>query len=110
MRVSLLPANKVQATSEEQMRDTRPINETPHSRMTQLTTVHIIARNCGGKYAAGREFPAVSITATGPKLLISLGSTNTDGVSEAVGAGIVGVDPLYPKHNFFYLWWRELLN
>jgi Tfp pilus tip-associated adhesin PilY1 len=54
--------------------------------------------------------PVTVITATGPKLLISLGSTNTDGVSEAVGAGIVGVDPLYPKHNFFYLWWRELLN
>ena len=22
---------------------------------------------------------------------------------------IIEIDPLYPKHNFFYLWWRELL-
>jgi type IV pilus assembly protein PilY1 len=54
--------------------------------------------------------PVTVITAAGQKLLISLGSTNPDAESKAVDAGIVGVDPLYPKHNFFYLWWRELLN
>jgi type IV pilus assembly protein PilY1 len=50
------------------------------------------------------------ITAAGQKILISLGSTNPDADSKAIGAGIVGVDPLFPKRNFFYLWWRELLN
>jgi type IV pilus assembly protein PilY1 len=54
--------------------------------------------------------PVTVITAAGQKLLISLGSTNPDATSQAVDAGIVGVDPLYPKHNFFYLWWRELLD
>jgi Tfp pilus tip-associated adhesin PilY1 len=54
--------------------------------------------------------PVTVITAAGQKLLISLGSTNPDAASKAIDAGIVGIDPLYPKHNFFYLWWRELLN
>jgi Tfp pilus tip-associated adhesin PilY1 len=52
----------------------------------------------------------VVITVTNQKLFLSLGSTNPDADSKAVGAGIVRVDPLYPKRNFFYLWWRELLN
>jgi hypothetical protein len=52
----------------------------------------------------------VVITVTNQKLFLSLGSTNPDADSKAVGAGIVRVDPLYPKRNFFYLWWREMLN
>jgi hypothetical protein len=44
------------------------------------------------------------------KLFISVGSTNPDPTSEALDAGVVTVDPLLPKNNFFYLWWRELLN
>jgi Tfp pilus tip-associated adhesin PilY1 len=52
----------------------------------------------------------VVITVANQKLLVSLGSTNPDADSKALGAGIVSVDPLYPTRNFFYLWWRELLN
>jgi type IV pilus assembly protein PilY1 len=44
------------------------------------------------------------------KLFISVGSTNPDLNSESFAAGVVGFDPLTPKKNFFYLWWRELLN
>ncbi|MGD9058167.1 MAG: PilC/PilY family type IV pilus protein, partial [Desulfobacterales bacterium] len=54
--------------------------------------------------------PVVVITSAGQKLFISLGSTNPDAASQSIGAGIIEVDPLYPPHNFFYLWWRELLN
>ncbi|MGD9313506.1 MAG: PilC/PilY family type IV pilus protein [Desulfobacterales bacterium] len=54
--------------------------------------------------------PVIVITGEGQKLFISLGSTNPDAASQAMEAGIIEVDPLYPKHNFFYLWWRELLN
>ena len=54
--------------------------------------------------------PVVVLTSEGQKLFISLGSTNPDAASNSIGAGIIAVDPLYPKHNFFYLWWRELLN
>jgi len=46
----------------------------------------------------------------GVKLFISIGSTNPDLNSETLEAGVVSVDPLTPKNNFFYLWWRELLN
>jgi hypothetical protein len=44
------------------------------------------------------------------KIFISVGSTNPDQNSESFAAGVVDVDPLTPKNNFFYLWWRELLN
>ena len=54
--------------------------------------------------------PVIVITSEGQKLFISLGSTIPDAASKGIGAGIIGVDPLYPKHNFFYLWWRELFN
>jgi type IV pilus assembly protein PilY1 len=54
--------------------------------------------------------PVVVLTSTNQNMFISLGSTNPDAASNSVGAGIIEVDPLYPKHNFFYLWWRELLN
>jgi len=46
----------------------------------------------------------------GVKLFISVGSTNPDPNSEAFDAGVVSVDPLAPENNFFYMWWRELLN
>jgi hypothetical protein len=46
----------------------------------------------------------------GAKLFISVGSTNPDATSEAFDAGVVTIDPLLPKNNFFYLWWKELLN
>jgi type IV pilus assembly protein PilY1 len=54
--------------------------------------------------------PVIVITGEGQKMFISLGSTNPDAASQAMAAGIIEVDPLYPAHNFFYLWWRELLN
>jgi len=54
--------------------------------------------------------PVIVITAEGTKIFISVGSTNPNPVSQSIGAGIIGVDPLYPKRNFFYLWWREILN
>lgn len=43
-------------------------------------------------------------------LLISVGSTNPDDESEDVAAGVLVIDPVVPKINFFYLWWRELFN
>jgi Tfp pilus tip-associated adhesin PilY1 len=46
----------------------------------------------------------------GVKLFISVGSTIPDPSSEAFNAGVVALDPLVPKVNFFYLWWREVLN
>ena len=54
--------------------------------------------------------PVTVITANGTKLFISVGSTNPNAASQSIGAGIITVDPLYPKRNFFYLWWRELFN
>ena len=46
----------------------------------------------------------------GAKLFISVGSTNPDENSEAFDAGVVAVDPLTPKINFFRMWWKELLT
>jgi Tfp pilus tip-associated adhesin PilY1 len=54
--------------------------------------------------------PVTVITEQGTKLFISVGSTNPNAASQSIGAGIIGIDPLYPKRNFFYLWWREILN
>jgi type IV pilus assembly protein PilY1 len=54
--------------------------------------------------------PVTVITADGTKLFISVGSTNPNAASQSVGAGIVAVDPLYPKRNFFYLWWLQNFN
>ncbi|MEJ2729951.1 MAG: PilC/PilY family type IV pilus protein [Deltaproteobacteria bacterium] len=54
--------------------------------------------------------PVTVISAEGTKLFISVGSTNVNAASQSVGAGIVGLDPLYPKRNFFYLWWRQIFN
>ena len=44
------------------------------------------------------------------KLLISVGSTNADSNSESFAAGVVTLNPLMPPRNFYYRWWRELLN
>jgi hypothetical protein len=44
------------------------------------------------------------------KLFISVGSTNPDAYSESFNAGVVIADPLTPKINFFYLWWREIIK
>jgi Tfp pilus tip-associated adhesin PilY1 len=54
--------------------------------------------------------PVTVITADATKLFISVGSTNPNASSQSVGAGIVALDPLYPKRNFFYLWWRQIFN
>ncbi len=52
--------------------------------------------------------PVTVITEKGTKLFISVGSTNPNSASQSIGAGIITVDPLYPKRNFFYLWWRQI--
>ena len=44
-----------------------------------------------------------------PKLLISVGSTMPDGVSQSEGAGIPDSD-LPPKRDFKYIWWKELFD
>jgi type IV pilus assembly protein PilY1 len=54
--------------------------------------------------------PVTVITAKSTKLFISVGSTNPNAASQSEGAGIVALDPLYPKRNFFYLWWRQIFN
>ena len=41
-----------------------------------------------------------------PRLLISVGSTKADGISEEHGAGTLTINPKLPTANFFYLWWR----
>ena len=48
------------------------------------------------------------ITSLGQKLFISIGSTLPVEGSDSIEAGILGIDPLAPEINFFYLWWREL--
>jgi len=52
--------------------------------------------------------PVTVITDTDQKLLISIGSTNPESSSCSIEAGIVGMNPLSPTINFFYLWWQEL--
>lgn len=54
--------------------------------------------------------PVMVIRDSGINLLISVGSTNPDDESEDVAAGVLVIDPVVPDVNFFYLWWRELLN
>jgi type IV pilus assembly protein PilY1 len=54
--------------------------------------------------------PVTVITADSMKLFISVGSTNPNATSKSVGAGIVALDPLYPKRNFFYLWWQQIFE
>jgi type IV pilus assembly protein PilY1 len=52
--------------------------------------------------------PVPVITSLGQKLFISLGSSLPLDGSDSIEAGILGIDPLAPAVNFFYLWWREL--
>ena len=52
--------------------------------------------------------PVPILTSNGQKLLISVGSTIPVAGSESVEAGILGIDPLAPDLNFYYMWWREL--
>jgi type IV pilus assembly protein PilY1 len=52
--------------------------------------------------------PVPVITSRGQKLLISVGSTIPIAGSESIEAGILGIDPLAPDLNFYYMWWREL--
>jgi len=41
-----------------------------------------------------------------PRIFISVGSTEADGISEEHGAGTLTINPKLPTANFFYLWWR----
>jgi Tfp pilus tip-associated adhesin PilY1 len=52
--------------------------------------------------------PVPIITSHGQKLLISVGSTIPVAGSDSFEAGILGIDPLAPEFNFYYLWWRQL--
>ena len=52
--------------------------------------------------------PVPIISADGQKLLVSVGSTLPVAGCESVEAGILGIDPLAPDLNFFYMWWREM--
>jgi type IV pilus assembly protein PilY1 len=52
--------------------------------------------------------PVPIITSHGQKLLVSVGSTIPVAGSDSVEAGIIGIDPLAPGLNFYYMWWREL--
>jgi len=52
--------------------------------------------------------PVPVITSKGQKLLVSVGSTLPVVGSESMEAGILGIDPLAPELNFYYIWWREL--
>jgi type IV pilus assembly protein PilY1 len=50
------------------------------------------------------------ITDSGIKLFISVGSTIPHPEADDFDAGVVTIDPLLPKRNFYYLWWRELID
>jgi Tfp pilus tip-associated adhesin PilY1 len=54
--------------------------------------------------------PVMVLTKSSQKLLISVGTTNPDPASQSIEAGIIRVDPLAPKRNFFYIWWRQLFS
>jgi type IV pilus assembly protein PilY1 len=54
--------------------------------------------------------PVPIITSTGQKLFISIGSSIPIAESQSIEAGILGIDPLAPENNFYYLWWREMLS
>jgi Tfp pilus tip-associated adhesin PilY1 len=51
--------------------------------------------------------PVPIITGSGQELLVSVGSTIPVAGSDSIEAGIVGIEPLAPDLNFYYLWWRE---
>jgi type IV pilus assembly protein PilY1 len=44
------------------------------------------------------------------RVLVSVGSTNPDPLSQSFAAGVVTISPLTPDVNFHYRWWRELIN
>ena len=44
------------------------------------------------------------------KILVSVGSTNPDALSQSFAAGVATIDPLAPSVNFNYKWWREIIN
>jgi len=52
--------------------------------------------------------PVPVLTSKGQKLLVSIGSTLPIAGSESIEAGILGIDPLAPDLNFYYIWWRTL--
>lgn len=52
--------------------------------------------------------PVPVLTSKGQKLLVSVGSALPVAGSESIEAGILGIDPLAPDLNFYYIWWREL--
>jgi len=52
--------------------------------------------------------PVPIITSHGQKLLVSVGSTIPVAGSDSIEAGIIGIDPLFPGLNFYYMWWREM--
>ena len=63
--------------------------------------------------AIGGGIPSKTVTVITDKLtkmLVSIGSTNPDAFSESFAAGVVTIDPLVPNRNFYYKWWRELIN
>jgi type IV pilus assembly protein PilY1 len=54
--------------------------------------------------------PVLVLTRGGQKLLVSVGTTKANLLSESIGAGVISVDPLAPTRNFFYIWWMELFS
>jgi type IV pilus assembly protein PilY1 len=54
--------------------------------------------------------PVMVIHKKDQDLLISVGTTNPDPTSESIEAGVIVVDPLAPKRNFFSIWWRQLFS
>ena len=54
--------------------------------------------------------PVMVLTSRGQNLLISVGTTSPDLSSQSIEAGIIRVDPLAPKRNFFHIWWRQLFS
>ena len=44
------------------------------------------------------------------KLLVSIGGGNPDEDIPSVDPGVLSIDPVAPDINFFYLWWKELIN
>jgi type IV pilus assembly protein PilY1 len=50
------------------------------------------------------------ITDNMAKILVSVGSTNPDAMSQSFAAGVIAINPLTPDVNFHYRWWRELFN
>ncbi|MBN2429060.1 MAG: hypothetical protein JXK94_12050 [Deltaproteobacteria bacterium] len=54
--------------------------------------------------------PVIVIHDNSTKMLVSVGSTNPDALSESTNAGVVTVDPNPPTHNIYFIWWREMFD